>query len=143
MRYGKYAGLSLRDNGTGRGSGRGVGVRFWRVQVPRKFIRNSSEMKTKSDNREPEDSTGRSVSRSREPRGRTVSLLSPSGLAKTFEYMGVVFGPPPWRSSTDVKVEGSRCNRDSFVECLPRLRASTKLAQGGSKSPIGQRVFGV
>src|SRR6516165_11376521 len=83
------------------------------------------------------------VNRLRAPRapGSTASILPPSSLAQAFEHVGLVFGPEPRETPSDIDLEGSWRDRDRFLQRCLCLLDATELTECCREPTIGQRVF--
>jgi hypothetical protein len=57
------------------------------------------------------------------------SPLPPSGLAQTFEHVGVVFWPDPRHSIADIQVEGRWRYRNGPFQGFPRFWEAAQLAE--------------
>jgi len=73
----------------------------------------------------------------------TALPFRPSGLAQTLDYVGVVFRPYPRKALADIGLDMRRCNRDSLLQRLLRLRSPTELAERRGEYTVGARTIGV
>ena len=71
--------------------------------------------------------------------GNRGCLVLPSGLAQTFEHVGMVFETMPRHAPPDIHVKGSRRDSDGFFKRFLCFGDSPELSECSSKPTIWRR----
>ena len=71
------------------------------------------------------------------------SHLRQSGLAETFEHVGVIPGPYPRRAPTEIHVEGGWRDCDGLFKRYLRRFEPTELTEGGGEPTVCVGKLGV